>query len=127
GGVVIAGARVAARTVIWTAGGAASPAGRWLGVETDRAGRVVVGPELSIPSYPEIFVVGDTAHIERAGKLLPGLAQVAIQSGQHAARVIGARVVHRSPPAPFNYIDKGSMATIAAGYAIMEKGKLKLS
>ena len=72
-------------------------------------------------------MVGDTAHIERAGKSLPGVAQVAIQSGQHAATVIGARVLHRTPPAPFDYVDKGSMATIAARYAIVEKGKLKLS
>jgi len=105
----------------------ASPAASWLGVETDHAGRIVVGPDLSVRGYPEIFVVGDTAHVERAGKPLPGVAQVAIQSGQHAAHVIGARVLNQSPPAPFAYVDKGSMATIAQGYAILEKGRLKLS
>jgi len=126
-GARIAGERVAARTVMWTAGVAASPAGRWLGVDSDRGGRVVVGPDLSVPGHPEIFVVGDTAHIEDHGKQLPGVAQVAIQSGQHAARTIRARVLNQPPPAPFAYFDKGSMATIAQRYAIMERGKLKLS
>jgi NADH dehydrogenase FAD-containing subunit len=126
-GVVIAGKRVAARTVIWTAGVAASPAATWLGVEKDRAGRVVVGPDLSVPGYPEIFVVGDTAHVELDGKVLPGVAQVAIQGGQHTAHVIGAHVLHQSPPKPFDYFDKGTMATIAEYYALVEKGKLKLS
>jgi NADH:ubiquinone reductase (H+-translocating) len=124
-GVVIAGQRVRTRTVLWTAGVAASPAGRWLGVETDRAGRVVVGPHLSVAGYPEIFVVGDTAHIENAGTVLPGVAQVALQSGKHAAHSIRARVMRQPPPAPFDYFDKGNMATISANYAIMEKGRLK--
>jgi NADH dehydrogenase len=125
-GVVIAGERVRTRTVLWTAGVAASPAGRWLGVDTDRAGRVVVGPDLSVAGYPEIFVVGDTAHIENDGKLLPGVAQVALQSGKHAAHVIRARVTRQQPPAPFAYFDKGNMATISWNYAIMEKGRLKV-
>jgi NADH dehydrogenase FAD-containing subunit len=125
-GVVIAGERIQTRTVLWTAGVAASPAGSWLGVETDRAGRVVVGPELSVPGYPEIFVVGDTAHIEHDGKPLPGVAQVALQSGKHAAHTIRARVLHQPQPAPFAYFDKGNMATIAVTYAIMERGRLKL-
>ena len=83
-GVVIAGERVQTRTVLWTAGVAASPAGHWLGVETDRPGRVVVGPDLTVAGYPEVFVVGDTAHIENDSKVLPGVAQVALQSGKHA-------------------------------------------
>jgi NADH dehydrogenase FAD-containing subunit len=73
-GLIIAGERVKTRTVLWTAGVAASPAGRWLGVETDRPGRVIVGPNLTIPGHAEIFVVGDTAHIENNGKVLPGVA-----------------------------------------------------
>ena len=120
------GQRVQTRTVLWTAGVAASPAGKWLGVETDRAGRVVVGPDLGVPGYPEVFVVGDTAHIENDGKLLPGVAQVAIQSGKHAGHSIRARVMHQPPPSAFSYFDKGNMATIAVTYAIMEKGKLKV-
>jgi NADH dehydrogenase FAD-containing subunit len=125
-GVVIAGERVPTRTVLWTAGVAASDAGRWLGVETDRAGRVVVGPELSPAGYPEVFVVGDTAHIENDDKPLPGVAQVALQSGKHAAHSIRARVLHQPAPSAFSYFDKGNMATIAFSYAIMEKGKMKV-
>ncbi|MBV9322409.1 MAG: NAD(P)/FAD-dependent oxidoreductase [Chloroflexi bacterium] len=126
-GVVIAGERVRSRTVLWTAGVSASPAGRWLGVETDRAGRAVVGPDLSITDHPEIFVVGDTAHIQNNGKLLPGVAQVALQSGKHAAHTIRARVLRQPAPGAFSYFDKGNMATISMGYAIMEKDKLKMA
>jgi NADH dehydrogenase FAD-containing subunit len=126
GSVIIAGQRVRTRTVLWTAGVTASPAGRWLGVETDRAGRVVVDSSLGVAGYPEILVVGDTAHIENDGKLLPGVAQVALQSGKHAGQVIRARVMYQPPPKPFSYFDKGNMATIAVTYAIMEKGKLKV-
>jgi NADH dehydrogenase FAD-containing subunit/cytochrome bd-type quinol oxidase subunit 2 len=125
-GVVIAGERVPTRTVLWTAGVAASDAGRWLGVQTDRPGRVVVGPDLSVEGYPEIFVVGDTAHIENDGKVLPGVAQVALQSGKHAAHSIRARVLHQPPPNAFSYFDKGNMATISFSYAIMEKDKMKV-
>jgi NADH dehydrogenase FAD-containing subunit len=125
-GVVIAGERVETRTVLWTAGVAASPAGHWLGSETDRAGRAVVGSDLSIAGYPEVFVVGDTAHIENDGKLLPGVAQVALQSGKHVAHSIRARVLHQPPPGPFSYFDKGNMATISMMYAIMEKDRLKV-
>jgi NADH dehydrogenase FAD-containing subunit len=126
-GVVVAGERVPASTVLWTAGVAASPAGTWLGVDTDRAGRVIVGPDLTVPGYPDIFVIGDTAHIENHGKMLPGVAQVALQSGKHAAHTIRARVLHQPPPGPFRYFDKGNMATISAGYAVVEKDKLKMT
>jgi NADH dehydrogenase FAD-containing subunit/cytochrome bd-type quinol oxidase subunit 2 len=126
GGVVIAGERVPTRTVLWTAGVSASDAGRWLGVETDRPGRVVVGSDLSVKGYPEVFVVGDTAHIENDGKVLPGVAQVALQSGKHAAHSIRARVLQQPPPSAFAYFDKGNMATISFSYAIMEKGKMKV-
>ena len=125
-GVVIAGERVRTRTVLWTAGVAASPAGRWLSAETDRAGRVVVGPDLTVPGYPDIFVVGDTAHIENNGKVLPGVAQVALQSGKHAAHIVRARVLRQRAPDAFSYFDKGNMATISQGYAIIEKDKLKM-
>jgi NADH dehydrogenase FAD-containing subunit len=125
-GVVIAGERVPTRTVLWTAGVAASDAGRWLGVETDRPGRVVVGADLTVKGYPEVFVVGDTAHIENDGKPLPGVAQVALQSGKHAAHSIRARVLHQPPPSAFSYFDKGNMATIASTYAIMEKDRMKV-
>jgi NADH dehydrogenase FAD-containing subunit len=125
-GVIIAGERVRTRTVLWTAGVSASPAGRWLGAETDRPGRVIVRSDLTLPGYPNIFVVGDTAHIEGNGKVLPGVAQVALQSGKHAAREIRARGMHQLPPPPFAYVDKGNMATIATTYAIMERNKVKV-
>src|SRR6202042_2215755 len=87
-GVVVAGERIASKTVIWTAGVAPSPAGRWLQVETDRAGRVRVQSDLTIPGRTDVFVVGDTASLDQNGKPLPGVAQVAIQQGRHAAKVI---------------------------------------
>jgi NADH dehydrogenase FAD-containing subunit len=91
-GVVVKGERIATKTVIWTAGVTPSPAGRWLNAETDRAGRVRVLPDLSVPSHPEIMVVGDTATIERNGKPLPGVAQVAIQQGHYAGKIIHRRL-----------------------------------
>src|SRR5262249_6588169 len=82
------GERIASRTVIWTAGVAPSPAGKWLAVETDRAGRVKVQNDLTVPGHPEIFVVGDTASLEQDGKPLPGVAQVALQQGRYAGTLI---------------------------------------
>jgi NADH:ubiquinone reductase (H+-translocating) len=119
-GAVINGQRIRSQCVIWAAGVQASPAGRWLGAETDRAGRVKVKPDLSVPDHPEIFVVGDTAFIEEEGKPLPGVAQVAIQSGKYAARVIQQRIKQAAPPPPFKYFDKGNMATVTRGYAVVD-------
>ncbi len=89
-GVVVAGERIAAKTVIWTAGVAASPAGQWLGTETDRAGRVKVGSDVSVPDHPNIFVIGDTSSFTQDGKPLPGVAQVAMQQGNFVASLIAA-------------------------------------
>jgi NADH dehydrogenase FAD-containing subunit len=119
-GVVINGERIRSQCVIWAAGVQASPAGKWLGAEIDRAGRVKVKPDLSVPDHPEIFVVGDTAYIDEAGKPLPGVAQVAIQSGKYAAHVIAKRIKQEAPPPPFKYFDKGNMATVSRGYAIVD-------
>jgi NADH:ubiquinone reductase (H+-translocating) len=119
-GVIINGERIHSECVIWAAGVSASPAGKWLGAETDRAGRVKVSPDLSVPDHPEIFVVGDTAFIEEDSKPLPGVAQVAIQSGKYAARVIQHRIKQEAPPPPFKYFDKGNMATVTRGYAIVD-------
>src|SRR5439155_2128246 len=91
-GVVVAGERIPAKTVIWTAGVAASPAGQWLGAETDRAGRVKVGSDVTVPGHPNIFVLGDTASFTQDGKPLAGVAQVAMQQGRYAASVIIDRV-----------------------------------
>ena len=123
--------RVAARTVVWAAGVAAEDFGRVLaarrGAELDRIGRVVVGPDLCVPGHPEIFVIGDLAHIAGAdGQPLPGVAQVAIQAGRYAAAVIAARARSRPAPAPFRYRDRGSMAVIGRGAAIADFGWLRL-
>jgi NADH dehydrogenase FAD-containing subunit len=119
-GVVINSERIRSRCVIWAAGVKASPAGAWVGAETDRVGRVKVKPDLTVPDHPEIFVVGDTAYIEEEGKPLPGVAQVAIQSGKYAARVIHQRIKQEASPPPFKYFDKGNMATVSRGYAIVD-------
>jgi NADH dehydrogenase len=126
-GIVVAGERIASRTVIWTAGVAPSPAGKWLQVETDRAGRVRIQSDLTVPPHPEIFVIGDTASFEEKGKPLPGVAQVAIQQGRHAAKVIHSRITGGSSPAPFSYFDKGSMAVVGKGFAVLQSGKVQVS
>ena len=87
-GVIVAGERIASKTVIWTAGVTPSPAGKWLGVETDRAGRVRIQPDLRVPDHPEIFVVGDTARSIRTENRWRGVAQVAMQQGRYAGRLI---------------------------------------
>src|SRR6476660_6657456 len=94
-GVVVAGERIRSKTVIWTAGVAPSPAGKWLNVPTDRAGRVRVEKDCSVPGQPEVFVVGDTASLDQNGKPLPGVAQVAMQQGRYVGRSIADRVAER--------------------------------
>ncbi len=126
-GVVIAGERIASKTVIWTAGVAPSPAGRWLNVETDRAGRVRIQKDLTVPGHPEIFVVGDTASLDQNGKPLPGVAQVAMQQGRYAGKLIHNRIVGNPLPPPFSYFDKGSMAVVGKGFAVLQSGKVQVS
>ena len=126
-GVVVAGERIASKTVIWTAGVAPSPAGKWLQAETDRAGRVRVESDLTVPGHPEIFVIGDTASFEEKGRPLPGVAQVAMQQGRYAARAIHRRVTAGSPLGPFSYFDKGNMAVVGKGFAVLQSGKVQVS
>ncbi len=126
-GVIVAGQRIASRLVLWTAGVKPSPAGRWLKAESDHSGRVRVQPDLSVAGRPEVFVVGDTSFLEHDGRPLPGVAQVALQQGRYAARVIAGRLAGAAAPAPFRYFDKGNMAVIGRGFAILESGRLKLS
>lgn len=125
-GVIVNGERIACKTVIWTAGVAPSPAGKWLGVETDRAGRVRIQPDLTVPGHPEIFVIGDTAALDQDGHPLAGVAQVAMQQGRYAATVILGRTSGKSAPAPFRYFDKGTMAVVGQGYAVLQSGKLHM-
>jgi NADH dehydrogenase FAD-containing subunit len=126
-GIVVAGERIASKTVIWTAGVAPSPAGKWLNVETDRAGRVRIQKDLTVPGHPEIFVVGDTATLDQNGQPLPGVAQVAMQQGRYAGKLIRSRVVGTPPPGPFSYFDKGSMAVVGKGFAVLQSGKVQIS
>src|SRR5882724_2413507 len=126
-GVVVAGERIASKTVIWTAGVAPSPAGKWLKVETDRAGRVRIQKDLSVPGHPEIFVIGDTASLDQDGKPLPGVAQVAMQQGRYAAKLIRRRLSSQPVPAPFRYFDKGSMAVVGKGFSVLQSGKVHMS
>jgi NADH dehydrogenase len=118
---------IPARTIIWAAGVMASPAGRWLGAATDRAGRIVVRADLSVPGHPDIFVVGDTAAVTGAdGAMLPGVAPVAKQQGQYVARVVIARDQGRAATA-FRYRDLGSLATIGRSRAVAQFGRFRLS
>ena len=126
-GVIVAGERIASKTVIWTAGVAPSPAGKWLNVETDRAGRVKVRHDLSVPDHPEVFVVGDTASLEQDGKPLPGVAQVAMQQGCYAGKLIERRTTRKTPLRPFRYFDKGNLAVVGKGFAVLESGKVHMS
>jgi NADH:quinone reductase (non-electrogenic) len=124
-GVVIAGERIPAKTVIWTAGVAASPAGQWLGAETDRAGRVKVGSDLTVPGHSNIFVIGDTSSCTQDGKPLPGVAPVAMQQGHYVAIAIANQATGKEPTPAFRYIDKGSMATVGRFYGIVSIGKFR--
>jgi NADH:ubiquinone reductase (H+-translocating) len=126
-GVIVAGERIFSKTVIWTAGVAPSPAGKWLNVGTDHAGRVRVQQDLSVPGHPEIFVVGDTASLDQDGKPLPGVAQVAMQQGRYAGNLIRRRLRGERAPGPFRYFDKGNMAVVGKGFAVLQSGKFHLS
>ncbi len=126
-GVIVNGERIFSKNVIWAAGVKASPAARWLDAEADRAGRVKVTPNLSVPGLPEVFVIGDTARTENNGKQLPGVAQVAIQSGAYVTKVIKARIGGRQEPGPFSYFDKGNLATVGRSFAILDSNGIRMS
>ncbi len=124
--------RIATRTVLWAAGVQASPLGaalvRQTGAAADRAGRILVNPDLTVPGHPEIFVIGDMALLQnpQTGKPLPGVAPVAIQQGRYVADLIGRRLQGRSLP-PFRYKDRGSMATIGRAAAVADLGWIRFS
>jgi len=119
GGVSIGPTRVEARTVLWAAGVAASPLGRSLGAPLDRAGRVRVQPDLSLPNAPEVFVIGDLAALEQDGKPVPGVAPAAMQEGRHAAENALA-TLRGKPRRPFHYRDKGTLATVGRAAAVAD-------
>jgi NADH dehydrogenase len=130
-GIVVGGRTIRAGTLLWGAGVLASPAGRWLKVETDRSGKIVVGPDLSVPGHPEVFAIGDTAHVvapvrnllgikSKTPMVMPGVAQPAIQEGKYVADVIRRRVAAHGKPKPFWYWDKGDLAIVGRTYAVAD-------
>ncbi|MDX8462506.1 NAD(P)/FAD-dependent oxidoreductase [Mesorhizobium humile] len=127
-GVVFGDRHLPARTIIWAAGVAASPAAEWLGVPADRAGRVIVEPDLTVPGNPDIFVIGDTAHVLRPdGKPVPGVAPSAKQEGKHVAATIKARLAGDTATRPFQYRHAGDLATIGKRAAAIDFGWIKLT
>jgi NADH dehydrogenase/putative oxidoreductase len=127
-GVVVSGKRVPAGNVFWAAGVIASPAAQWLKAEADQAGRVKVTEDLSVPGFPAIFAIGDTALSNGwDGKPVPGLAPAAKQQGRYVASVIKARIEGRPPVGPFRYRHASSLATIGRKAAVADFGRLQLS
>jgi NADH:ubiquinone reductase (H+-translocating) len=125
--VITSQTRLPAAVILWAAGVAASPLGKKLGAPVDRAGRVLVNPDLSIPGHPEVFVIGDLASLkDKDGKPLPGVAPVAMQQGKATGRNI-ARELQGKPRQNFNYVDKGSLATIGRAAAVAQFGKIHIS
>jgi len=126
-GVIFGGKSLAAKTIVWAAGVQASPAARWLNAPSDRAGRVIVGPDLTVSGYPEIFVIGDTASCAMPdGKLVPGIAPAAKQQGRYVANLIRARLTNEPVGKPFKYWHQGNLATIGRSLAVIHMGRLKL-
>jgi NADH dehydrogenase len=132
GEVELAGGKIIhAGNILWAAGVSASPLTKKLGVELDRAGRVKVNPDLSLPAHPEIFAIGDLALVLQAdGRPVPGVSPAAMQMGQHAAKIIADEIRFGPKPAPrpgFKYWDKGTMATIGRSAAVAWVGRFKFS
>jgi len=137
-GVVAGGQRVRSSTVLWGAGVLASPAGHWLGAAMDKSGKIIVGSDLSVPDHPEIFAIGDTAHVVAPSRnllgirskepmVMPGVAQPAIQAGRYVAALIRRRVAGHPPPGPFWYWDKGDLAIAGRTYALADLRMLRFT
>ncbi|MGB6450054.1 MAG: NAD(P)/FAD-dependent oxidoreductase [Steroidobacteraceae bacterium] len=128
GGVEFGDQHLAAKTMLWAAGVAASPACDWLHAPADRAGRVLVNPDLTVPGHANIFVIGDTAHVETpGGQLVPGVAPAAKQEGRYVAEMIKARTRGNSLRRPFKYKNAGTLATIGKRAAVVDFGWVKLT
>jgi NADH dehydrogenase len=126
-GVSIAGGeKIRARTAFWAAGNLSSPLGKFLGAPLDRAGRVQVNPDLSVPGVPNVFIVGDLASLIQDGRPVPGVGPAAIQEGKSAAKNI-LRELKREPRKPFHYRNKGDLAVIGRSHAIADLGWIKFS
>jgi NADH dehydrogenase len=118
---------IPAATTIWAAGVTVTGVGSWLGVRTDRGGRVAVAPDLSVPGHPDIFVIGDAARVPwRGEEPVPGLAPAAKQQGAYVAKVIRARIEKKPAPAPFRYRHVGNLATIGRNHAVVDLGWMRL-
>jgi NADH dehydrogenase len=126
-GAVVGDERIPTKTVIWTAGVAPSPAGKWLACDVDRAGRVRVRQDLTVQDHPEILVIGDTASLDQDGRPLPGVAQVAMQQGRYAAKSIFRQVTKKLPLPPFRYFDKGNLAVVGKNFAVLQSGRVMMS
>src|SRR6201995_5673468 len=126
-GAVVGDEQIPSKTVIWTAGVAPSPAGKWLCSDVDRAGRVRIRQDLTVQDHPEIFVIGDTASLDQDGRPLPGVAQVAMQQGRYAGKSIFRRVTEKSPLPPFRYFDKGNLAVVGKNFAVLQSGRVRIS
>lgn len=125
-GILIGDEEIPARTIIWAAGVQASPAASWLDATSDRAGRVIVGHDLTLPDHTEIFVIGDTAAVTSAGKPVPGIAPAAKQQGGYVASLIAARLDNKQLSGSFRYRHLGNLATIGPNAAVIEYGNLRL-
>jgi NADH dehydrogenase len=126
-GVLAAGQRIPSATVLWTAGVTASPVVKTLAVPTDRAGRLPVDRFLMVPGVNGVFAVGDVAALSQGGRPLPGVAQVAIQQGRYVGQVISRQLKGKAPRRPFRYFDKGNMAVVGKNFAVLERGRIRLS
>ena len=127
-GVTVGEDHIGARTVIWAAGVIASPAARWLGARHDRAGRILVAPDLRVPDWDEVFAIGDTVSVSDAnGRPVPGIAPAAKQMGAYVGRMIDAGIRGRALPPPFRYVHHGSLATIGRRAAVADLGGVRLS
>jgi NADH:ubiquinone reductase (H+-translocating) len=126
-GVIAGGKRIPSATVLWTAGVTVSPVVRTLGVPTDRAGRLSVDPHLMVQGIEGVFAVGDVAALSQGGRPLPGVAQVAIQQGRYVGQVISRQLKGRVPRHPFRYFDKGNMAVVGKNFAVLERGRIRMS
>lgn len=127
-GVEIGDQFIQTSTILWAAGVAASPAAEWLHVPTDRVGRILVEPDLTIPSHSNIFAIGDTVHLEMSdGKLIPGIAPAAKQEGRYVAEAIIQRLRGEPPLPPFRYKDVGTLATIGKRAAVVDLGWITIT
>jgi NADH:ubiquinone reductase (H+-translocating) len=126
-GVIAGGNRIPSATVLWTAGVAASPIAKMVSAKTDRAGRAVVDRFMNVVDAPGVFVVGDTASVMQKGRPVPSVAQAAIQQGRYVGGLIAKELKGRKVKRPFSYFDKGNMAVVGKNFAILEKGRLRMS